>query len=48
MSEIVRKSHNMHVIIYHIVCPAKCKRAVITGEADEKLNSAAKHGSFPR
>jgi REP element-mobilizing transposase RayT len=42
MSEIIRKSHNVNVIMYHIVCPAKDRRAVITREVDEKLKEVCK------
>jgi REP element-mobilizing transposase RayT len=42
MSEIIRKSYNVSVIMYHIVCPAKYRRAVITGEVDEKLKEVCK------
>jgi REP element-mobilizing transposase RayT len=42
MSEIVRKHHNESVIIYHIVCSAKYRRAVITKETDEKLKEVRK------
>jgi REP element-mobilizing transposase RayT len=42
MSEIIRKSHNVSVILYHIVCPAKYRRAVITNEVDEKLKEVCK------
>jgi REP element-mobilizing transposase RayT len=37
MSEIKHKQHNVSTLIYHIVCPAKYRRAVITKEADGKL-----------
>ena len=37
MSEILRKKHNVSVLIYHIVCPAKYRRAVITEEVDKQL-----------
>jgi REP element-mobilizing transposase RayT len=37
MSEYLHKSHNVSVLIYHIVCPAKYRRAVITEEADKTL-----------
>jgi len=37
MSEIIRKNHNVSVLMYHIVCPAKYRRAVITEEVDKKL-----------
>jgi hypothetical protein len=29
MSEIIRKEHNVSTLMYHIVCPAKYRRAVI-------------------
>jgi putative transposase len=35
MSELVRKSHNVSVLIYHYVCPARYRRAVIDKEVDE-------------
>lgn len=35
MSELVRKSHNVTVLIYHYVCPAKYRRAVIDPKVDE-------------
>ena len=31
----MRKSHNVSVLIYHYVCPAKYRRAVIDKEVDE-------------
>ena len=37
MSEIIRKHHNVSVLMYHIVCPAKYRRAVIVDEVDRKL-----------
>jgi REP element-mobilizing transposase RayT len=37
MSEIIRKNHNVSVIIYHIVCPAKYRRMIITEEVDKTL-----------
>jgi REP element-mobilizing transposase RayT len=42
MSEIIKKSHNVSVIMYHIVCPAKYRRAVITETVDEKLKEVCK------
>ena len=35
MSELVRKSHNATVLIYHYVCSAKYRRAVIDPEVEE-------------
>jgi len=37
MSKIIRKNHNVSVLLYHIVCPAKYRKSVITEEVDEKL-----------
>jgi REP element-mobilizing transposase RayT len=37
MSEIIRKEHNVSTLTYHIVCPAKYRRVVISEEADKKL-----------
>ncbi len=37
MSEIIRKNHNVNVLIYHIVCPAKYRRAIISEEKEKKL-----------
>ena len=37
MSELIRKEHNANVLMYHIVRPAKYRRAVITEEIDKKL-----------
>lgn len=37
MSEVIRKSHNVSVLLYHFVCPAKNRRAVIDEKVDEVL-----------
>jgi REP element-mobilizing transposase RayT len=37
MSERIRKSHNVSVLLYHIVCPAKYRRVVFTEEVDQVL-----------
>jgi REP element-mobilizing transposase RayT len=37
MSEIIRKEHNASVLMYHIVCPAKYRRTVITETVDSVL-----------
>ena len=39
MSELVRKSHNVSVLIYHIVCPAKYRRIVFSEEVDQVLKA---------
>ena len=33
----MRKSHNVSVLIYHYVCPAKYRKVVIDKKVDEKL-----------
>ena len=37
MSEFIRKQHNVSVLLYHIVCPAKYRKAIFTAKVDEKL-----------
>ena len=37
MSEHVFKRHNKHLLLYHIVCPAKYRRKVFTEEVSESL-----------
>jgi putative transposase len=37
MSEFIHKKHNVSVLLYHIVCPAKYRKAVFTPDLDEKL-----------
>ncbi len=37
MSELIHKKHNVSVLLYHLVCPPKYRRAVLTPEVDEKL-----------
>ena len=37
MSEYIHKSHNVSVIMYHIVCPAKYRRVVFDEEVDIEL-----------
>ena len=34
MSEYVHKRHNVSVLLYHFVCPAKYRRVVFTNEVD--------------
>ena len=38
-SEYVHKRHNVSVIIYHYVCPAKYRRVVINAEVDERIKT---------
>ena len=37
MSKYVHKSHNVSVLMYHLVCPAKYRRAVFTPPVDAAL-----------
>jgi len=37
MSETWRKSHNISILIYHYVCPAKYRKVVFGKEVDEVL-----------
>jgi len=37
MSHLIRKSHNISILIYHFVCPAKYRRAVIDERVDQVL-----------
>jgi len=37
MSEYIHKSHNVTVLMYHLVFPAKYRRAVIDDAVDEEL-----------
>ena len=37
MSKLIRKSHNVSVLLYHIVCPAKYRRVVFNEEVDQEL-----------
>lgn len=37
MSEHIHRSHNVSVLLYHIVCPAKYRRAVVSADVDKVL-----------
>jgi REP element-mobilizing transposase RayT len=37
MSKLVRKSHNVSVLLYHYVCPAKYRKVVIDQKVDKIL-----------
>jgi REP element-mobilizing transposase RayT len=37
MSDFIRKAHNVSLLLYHIVCPAKYRKTVFTPLVDEKL-----------
>jgi hypothetical protein len=42
MSEYIHKADNVSVLIYHIVCPTKYRRVVISEEVDKTLKEACK------
>jgi REP element-mobilizing transposase RayT len=37
MSEYIHMRHNVSVVLYHLVCPAKYRRVVFTDEVDKEL-----------
>jgi putative transposase len=37
MSKFIHKNHNVSVLMYHIVCPTKYRRAVFAAQVDDKL-----------
>jgi len=37
MSKYIHKAHNVSVLIYHFVCPAKYRRAVFSEEVDRTI-----------
>ena len=37
MSEYIHKSHNVSLIMYHFVCPAKYRRVVFSEEVDKTI-----------
>ena len=39
MSRLVHKSHNVSVLLYHLVCPAKYRRVVFTDNAEQALRA---------
>jgi REP element-mobilizing transposase RayT len=42
MSVYIHKSHNVSVLIYHVVCTAKYRRVVISTEVDEVIKESCK------
>jgi REP element-mobilizing transposase RayT len=40
MSEYIHKSHNVSVLLYHFVFPAKYRRAVLDESVDERVRDA--------
>jgi putative transposase len=39
MSIYIHKSHNVNVLIYHLVCPAKYRRVVFSEKIDQELKN---------
>lgn len=39
-SEYIHKSHNVTVLIYHIVCPAKYRKVVFSEAVDQRLKES--------
>lgn len=37
MSEYIHKRHNVNILLYHLVCPAKYRKAVFTQEVENEL-----------
>ena len=37
MGELIRKSHNVSILMYHFVCVAKYRRLVISDQVDQEL-----------
>jgi len=37
MSKYIRKSHNISILMYHIVCPAKYRKVIFSEKVDEVL-----------
>ena len=37
MSRLIRRSHNVSILLYHFVCPAKYRRAVVDKKVDQVL-----------
>ena len=40
MSEFIHKNHNVSVLMYHLVCPTKYRRAVFAAAVDAQLKHA--------
>ncbi len=39
MSKFIHKKHNVSILMYHIVCPTKYRRAVFAAEVDAKIKA---------
>jgi REP element-mobilizing transposase RayT len=42
MSEYIHKAHNVSVLMYHIVCPTKYRRVVISDEVDKTIRETCR------
>ena len=42
MSEYIHKSHNVSILLYHYVCPAKYRRVIFDSKVDELLINTCK------
>ena len=42
LSEYIHRSHNVSVLMYHFVCPAKYRKVVFNDEVDETLKNVCK------
>lgn len=42
MSEYIHKSHNVSVLMYHFVCPAKYRRVVIDEDVDRVIKETCR------
>ena len=42
MSEYIHKKHNVSLLLYHLVCPAKYRRMVFTINVEEQLKEICK------
>jgi REP element-mobilizing transposase RayT len=42
MSQAIHKEHNVSVLIYHLICPTKYRRVVITKEVEQELGEICK------
>jgi putative transposase len=43
VSEYIHKSHNVSVLLYHLVCPTKYRHAVVTEQVDATLRKICLH-----
>jgi putative transposase len=42
MSQQIHKEHNVSVLIYHLVCPTKYRRVIITNKVDREIKDICK------